>query len=391
MKKPQPRILAAFYASLNMPQGDIGSLLGVSAPTVSRWIRDAHALGLLQTETRLHADSQALLDSLAQIRNLEAEAQLKSEYHLSNAVVLATHRITGARKHARELEPIVRQAVGLAGALLFAAKPAELVEDLRRCGDRPVAAIAWGRQVSDFLGGLDCIEPRPRVSGCLVVPALGNVTRAPGDPAADDPLVGVRAQDLTREFSRLLGSEEPPLVLSVPFRLPSELMADEKARQAALAAFGQDRGYAALFDGLGGQPPLADRLDFLVMSVGSREQCRRLPGPDTEDLEGLIAELGALDVAGDVLWRWLLKSDPAHQAPPDTGVGSRSRSIIGLGLDEHLLPLADRARQGKGVGTLVLAAGEEKADICRAALRYQGRGVVNQLVCCDEIAGRLLA
>jgi len=258
--------------------------------------------------------------------------------------------------------------------------------------DAGTVGVTWGRTISRVVDALKhrsiAASGSSRRHHVTFVPLCGEPL-ADGDPSSHSS--SVLAQRLTEIFNGGGVAPAPPSIAGVQAFIPLKVgRLNETAEIRHLISV--VRGHARVFgtpDGPRGyEPPLVDRLDGILTSVGRADQDRRGTFL-TERIQvgDITEEQMTRSVAGDIGGVIIPK---AGIRPDDERlITAMNSNWTGVRL-EHLRKCADAARVAgfppKRPGVVVLALGARRL---RVVLRCLQLGLVNQLVIDRELADRL--
>jgi DNA-binding transcriptional regulator LsrR (DeoR family) len=192
--------IARMYYEWDMSQAEIASQLGLSQPTVSRFLTGAKQEGIIRTSVNIPHGIYA-----------ELEESLVKKFHLRDAIVT---------DNLEDDETVIQRDIGATAAFYL--------ESTIQPGD-VVGISSWS---ATLLSLVDALHPIKRKPGVKVVQILGGV----GSPSAE-----VHATHLTSRLAALLGGQA--IYLPAPGVVGSEaamkvLMEDEYLRQT-LSLFDQ--------------------------------------------------------------------------------------------------------------------------------------------------------
>jgi len=235
--------VSSLYYNYDLTQQEIANRLRLSRPKVSRLLKQAKELNIVQVTVK--APEGAFL---------ELENQLETKFNLKEAIV--TEVDLPEENHS---ESILKRQLGQAAADYLH----------RSIADNDVIGVTWGTTLQAMI---DRLQPKP-VKGVHVVQALGAV----GPPEAK-----AHATDISRRLSQLLGStltllHAPAVVHSSEVR--EALLSDPRVKKA-LDQF--------------------HRINVAYVGLGAMNTNPVLQSGSAELPEGLKKELMNSDAIGDI-------------------------------------------------------------------------------------------
>lgn len=351
--------IAVLMAEHMMPQADIGVLLEVSTATVNRAVKDATRDDLLvwryevtekvSDEARLRANSRRkitpLKDALGNLERGNGERCLQ-ELHVFESGKTSRDHDVPIRHFARPTAAYLSKQL--------------IRQDVKRIG------ISWGVALLSVVNAMRAnLSNHPREADpVMCIPIAGS-------PPEVEHYNKTSSANLAGALSRLLnGSEREPASFSVGGWIPVEFSDRDRAviRKFCFTSPSYEKAFC---DG-----GTVHKLDCVLTSVGaSRDFEPPWLKMAAKASQLSVNEFNALTV-GNISGCFL----------PVPGLDARGRKVLDgvnerwLGIQfQHLQNCAAAALRKRTPGVVVLAIGEEKAEVVLEAIKHK---LVN-IVCCD--------
>jgi len=188
--------VSSLYYNYDLTQQEIADRLRLSRPKVSRLLKQAREINIVQVTVKAPEGAY-----------LELESELEQKFNLKEVIVTEVDLADDSRA-----DSILKRQLGLAAADYLH----------RSISDNDVIGVTWGTTLQEMV---DMLQPKI-VKGVHVVQALGAV----GPPEAK-----AHATDISRRLSQLLGSSltllHAPAVVHSP-EVKEALMSDPRVRKA---------------------------------------------------------------------------------------------------------------------------------------------------------------
>jgi DNA-binding transcriptional regulator LsrR (DeoR family) len=351
----------------------IGNLFGADGREGRKLIDKAEEVGILTSKLHLPAKRMHELKQLVYVPKLDDHLR-----KTSNEVFQKTRVISGRHRG---------DSPSMLGRRLWHFAPGAGRELLEWLEHSNLVGVAWGGTLSAVIERMEERAPRPAESRAQVIPTSGEPL---GSNAGEDSSSRLAA----RLALALNGVPGDPLSLAgMPALIPREFQNERDEIGVIRRLLDHAPAYQKIFGSSraarAGTPPLIDRLDALVTSVGwSRSD---LAETELREIGKLTNKQRAL-MLGDI--GGALVPQPKLTASERLEFEQISALSTGLKLT-HCERLAGVARESAArhhrhptAGVIVIAIGKNKARLIHEVIRL---GLVNRLICDDELARSLAA
>src|SRR5271165_1566627 len=371
---------AAKLRSVGTPQRNIAEQLDVSQGEVSRLLEDARRTGWLAENPEFKKADDAVWN-------------LAEQYFFSAARTLDRLRATFERTDGGKLLNRATLIDVLPGGSIAPAS-ARIVAAL--LGQAHLVGVTWGNTLSGLVDALGKLVEAPRRRGAThqvqFVPLCGEPLRDPGDPSNHSS--SVLALRLTSAFNPGYRADRTtPSIAGVQAFIPLEFR--KGAEVETIRRFiSRVRGYTHVFGAADQQaangPPLANRLDAILTSVGTVEGRHRGIFLNERIASGDISELDLERTSVGDVGGVIIPAAGISRAEEDR-IKAMNDRWTGVRL-EHLRHCAETAMTAgftpEKPGVLMLAVGARRRKIM---LRCIELGLVNELIIDRELDHALAA
>ena len=373
---------AAFLYSQRYSREEIGHILKISQPSVSRSIQHAIEKGWVESVVRFATDKiptgrveeiNALISPKQQLEKWFE--RFASTYGLTTIpdyrVLPSANRSTDAAKWEERITQ-------------FGDMAAEPLRNLLR--PTKVCGISWGYTITSIVQGLRKLDPLSLHTESVMtfIPLCGEPLGKPYGKAVTQ----LSASSLAEQFDQLFNghTEHSPTM----FPVPAIILHKDQEKVKTIREFFESNatGYREIFYGEqnNGQQeePLIDKLDTILTGVGAPTHPRGYWGDALISTKGINWERLSTLIIGDI--GGVLFPHPAIERNEPEELKVLRDGWMGID-EDHMRKCAEKAAHNKTAGVIVVAIGANKAKSVYESMK---RKLVNTLLIDLDLAEALL-